>query len=321
MDAVTPAKHLLDRAASEANDVRVPLTRGRLGLVDLGKRLGRELSRDHVDAFASSLAYKGLLALFPFSILIVSLLGVFGAQGLLNDMLDRVSGALPTEASTLLRDQVFALTDPDKVGVFTFGAIVGAVVALWALSGAMRSVMESMNVMYGVEDRRGLIARYVRSIVLAVIVVALFAVALALVVGGPDAARAIAAATSLGDAFVLTGSIVQWPVLVALVMLGFALVYWAAPAVDQRFRFITPGTIVATVAWLAFSLAFSAYANHLGSFNATYGALAGVVVLLLYLHWSSFLLLVGAELNQVIEAASPDADATTRAERGATGTK
>jgi len=294
-------------AGQETNDVRVPMTAGRLGLVDFLKQTRKQVSNDHVGAFAGNLAYHGLLGLFPFLIFVVSMLGIVGADQILTDGLERIDSALPAEARTLIVDQIARLTDGDARGAFTVGAIVSALLALYGVSGAMRSTMEALNVMYGVEDRRGLVKRYVVSVVLSLATVMLFLGALTLVVAGPIIARAIAGGIEiLGDAFVLAWTIAQWPVLLLLVLLAFALIYWQAPDVDQEFRFITPGALAATLLWLVFSLAFAAYVNNFGSYNATYGTLAGLVVMLLYLYWSSFLLLLGAEMTQVIEEAHPE---------------
>lgn len=127
-----------------------------------------------------------------------------------------------------------------------------------------------------------------------------------LVVFGPEIAAAIAnRAPSLGSRFVDTWTVLQWPVLLCLVLLTLALVYRYAPDVEQGFRFITPGSVLATVAWLLFSLVFRVYAQHVGSYNKTYGTLAGLALLLLYLYWSASIALLGAEVNQVIEAHAP----------------
>jgi membrane protein len=130
--------------------------------------------------------------------------------------------------------------------------------------------------------------------------------ALILVVFGPAIGSALADHVGLGDAFRWTWNILQWPVLLVFVLSAFGLVYYFAPDVQQRFRFVTPGSITALVGWLAFSLLFSLYVNNFGSYNKTYGALAGLAVFLLYTYYSAFILLVGAEINQVIEQHAPE---------------
>lgn len=306
MDGAAKLKEAGQDAKRELNEVRFPMTRGRLGLFDLVRAVLQRAGRDHLGAFAGNLAYHGLLAIFPFLLFVVSILGVVGAGELLTNGLDRISYAIPAEAQTLIQDQIQRLTSDDARQVFTVSAVVSALVALWGVSGAMRSTMEAMNVMYGVDEARGFLRRYAMSIGLAILTALLFLTALTLVVAGTAIARWVASAAGpLDDAFVWTWTVAQWPVLLGLVLFAFAMVYYVAPNVDQKFRFVSPGSIITTALWLLFSLGFAAYVNNFGSYNATYGSIAGLIVLLLYLYYSSFLLLVGAEINQVVEEAHP----------------
>jgi membrane protein len=161
--------------------------------------------------------------------------------------------------------------------------------------------MEAMNVMYEVEEDRPFWKVYGLSIFMSLAVIVLLVGALVLVVFGESIGVTVADLIGLGSVFALIWSIVQWPV-VALVVL-FALIYYFAPAARQRFRWISPGSIVAFVFWLVFSLLFSLYASTFGgkSYNETYGSLAGVIILMLYVYYSALIMLIGAEINQVIE--------------------
>ena len=162
-----------------------------------------------------------------------------------------------------------------------------------------------MNVVYGVEEGRPLWKRYLNSILLSLAVVVLVLSALLLLFFGSEVSTAAAGAFGFGAFFKRMSDALQWPVLASLVLLAFALVYYFAPDVEQRFKWISPGAVVAFVFWLLFSLLFSLLVNSFGSFNATYGSLAGVAVFMLYLYYSSFIMLVGAEMNQIIEEHSP----------------
>lgn len=299
----TLKRHLraLERAG---NRVHIPMTRD-LGLSELLKRTASEIGDDHVAAFAASLAYRGLFAVFPFLVLIISVLGAIRATDVLGSMVDRVSPALPEDAVSLIERQIDKLTSGDS-DVFTVGAVLGALVALWGLSGAFRAIMEAMNVMYDVSEPRSLARKYAISVCMSVASVVLLLAALVLVVAGPAIAERIAAETSLGVVFVLTWKIVQWPVLCAFVLIAFASIYYVAPATKQEFRWISPGSIVAATLWLVFSLLFSLYVNNFGAYDATYGTIAGVIVLMLYMYYSSFILLAGAQINQVVERHAPD---------------
>jgi len=274
-------------------------------MVNLLKRLAKEIQEDHLAAFAGNLTYKGLFALFPFFVFLLSLLGLFGAPDLLRDLIDRASGVLPQGAVVFLEDQLLGIASTKAQGAFTVGAVVSLLLALWGVSGAFRSVMEAMNVMYEIEEDRPFWKQLLISIFLSLGVAALLLCALVLVVFGPEIGGAVADSVGLGSIFQITWTIAQWPVLIFLVVFAFALVYYYAPDVEQRFRWISPGSIVAVLMWLLFSLAFAVYVERSGSFNATYGSLAGIAILMLYIYYSAFIVLVGAQMNQVIEEHIP----------------
>ena len=289
------------RAEQQLDEARVPQTKQRLGYGQLARRTMREVGDDHVMAFAGNLTYHAMLAIFPFAIFVLSVLFLAGQEQLLTDAIANLvsSGALSSGAADVITQQVDRIAE-SQPGALGLGLVLSVLTALWAVSGAMRSVMEAMNVMYEVTETRGFVRRYVTSIVLSLLVAALFVVALGLVVAGP------AMAAQLGEAGRWAWLVLQWPVVLAIVLFGIALVYYVAPDVEQEWKWVTQGSVVATVLWLVFSLAFSAYVNNFGSYNETYGTLAGAIVLLLYAFYTSFIVLFGAELNQVIEDAAPD---------------
>ena len=300
-----PGKRLVNKAEETGNAVEVPMAQD-LGLVELLKRTFKEVSKDHLAAFAGNLTYKGLFALFPFFVFLLSLLGLFGAPELVRTMLDQVSAVLPEGATAFLEDQLLGIAQSKAQGAFTVGAIISIFLALWGVSGAFRSVMEAMNVMYEVEEARPIWKQYLISVLLSLGVAALLLFALGLVIFGPQLGGAIADLVGLGFVFQVVWNIVQWPVLLFFVLFAFALVYYFAPDVEQRFKWISPGSIIAVALWLVFSLLFSLYVSNFGSYNATYGSFAGIVILMLYIYYSAFIMLIGAELNQVIEEHIPE---------------
>jgi len=160
-----------------------------------------------------------------------------------------------------------------------------------------------MNVMYEVEEDRPFWKVYGLSIFMSLAVAVLLIGALVLVVFGESIGVTVADLVGLGSVFATIWSIVQWPVVALVVLFAFALIYYFAPAAKQRFRWISPGSVLAFVFWLLFSLLFSLYASTFGgsSYNETYGSLAGVIILMLYVYYSALIMLVGAEMNQVIE--------------------
>jgi membrane protein len=297
-----PGMQLIKKAESKGNEAEVPMA-ANLGLVDFLKLTYKEVSEDHVMAFAGNLTYKGLFAIFPFFTFLLSLLGIFNADNLVNTMVNKLSGVVPESATAFIKDQLLGITQSQAESAFTFGAIVSIALALWGVSGAFRSVMEAMNVMYEVEEDRPFWKVYGLSIFMSLAVVVLLLGSLVLVVFGEPIGVAVADLVGLGSVFATVWSIVQWPVVACIVLFAFALIYYFAPAAEQRFRWISPGSIIAFVFWLIFSLLFSLYASTFGgsSYNETYGSLAGVIVLMLYFYYSALIMLVGAEMNQVIE--------------------
>jgi membrane protein len=297
-----PGMQLIKKAESKGNEAGVPMAEN-LGLVDFFKLTYKEINEDHVMAFAGNLTYKALFAIFPFFTFLLSLLGIFGATDLVNKMVDKLSGLVPQSATTFIKDQLLGITQSQAESAFTFGAIISIALALWGVSGAFRSVMEAMNVMYEVEEDRPFWKVYGLSIFMSLAVVVLLLGSLVLVVFGESIGVGVADLIGLGSVFATVWSILQWPIVACVVLFAFALIYYFAPAAEQRFRWISPGSIIAFVFWLIFSLLFSLYASTFGgsSYNETYGSLAGVIVLMLYFYYSALIMLVGAEMNQVIE--------------------
>ena len=295
-----PGRQLIEKAEQKGNEAQVPMTE-QLGLVDFFKLTSKEVGEDHVMAFAGNLTYKALFAIFPFFTFLLSLLGLFNATELVNTMIQNLSGVLPESATGFIEGQLLSITRSQAESAFTIGAIISILLALWGVSGAFRSVMEAMNVMYEVEEDRPAWKKYGISIFISLAVIVLMLTALGIVVFGRTLGGGLADAVGLGSVFQTVWTIVQWPIVACIVLFTFAVVYYFAPAAKQKFRWISPGAVLAFVFWLVFSLLFSFYAGNFGSYNETYGSLAGVIILMLYIYYSAVIMLIGAEMNQVIE--------------------
>jgi membrane protein len=295
-----PGIQIVKRAERKGNEAEVPMTED-LGLVDFFKLTYKEIEEDHVMAFAGNLTYKAIFAIFPFFTFLLSLLGLFSAQDLVNTMIQNLSGVLPGTATTFIKDQLLSITRSQAQSALTFGAIISILLALWGVSGAFRSVMEAMNVMYEVDEDRPFWKKYGISIFISLSVILLMLTAFGLIVFGRSIGGGLASAIGLGSVFQMVWSILQWPIIACIVLFTFAVIYYFAPAAEQRFRWISPGAVLAFVFWLVFSLVFSYYAGNFSSYNETYGSLAGVIIFMLYIYYSALIMLVGAEMNQVIE--------------------
>ena len=261
----------------------------------------REFSDDQCTDLAAALTYYALLSLFPAFIALISLVGLAG-QGpstvtTLIDVAKQVgAGSAVASIEQPLRDLASA---PRAAG---FAFILGLLAALWSASGYVGAFGRAMNRMY--EIREGRPIWKLRPQMLLVTLVALVltaAVALALVLTGP-AAQAVGDAIGLGSTAVLVWNIAKWPVMLAVVALIVAILYYATPNVKQpRFRWISVGAFVAILVWIVVSALFGFYVSNFSSYNKTYGALAGVVVFLLWLWITNLALLFGAELDSELE--------------------
>ncbi len=273
-----PGMRILKKAKRKGNEVELPKTK-QLGLVQFFKLTFKEVREDHALAYAGNLTYKALSAIFPFFTFLLSLLGLFNATDLVRTTLDELSGVLPRSATVFVEQQIIPITETRADKAFTVVAIVSLLLALWGITGAFRSVMQAMNVMYEVEEDRPAWKKYGISIFISFAVIILMLTALAIVVFGQSIGGGLAVAVGLGSVFQTVWSIAQWPIVACLVLFAFALIYYFAPDVEQRWRWISPGSVLAFAFWFLFSLLFSLYLDTYGSYDKTYEALAGVIIL------------------------------------------
>ncbi len=263
------------------------------------RRSVREFKHDDITDRAAALTYFGVLAIFPGLLVLVSLLGLAGASTT-QSVLDNIRAVAPGGVNTFLRTVVEQVQG--RSGAASLGAIIGLLVALWSASGYIAAFMRASNAIYAVDEGRPIWRTVpVRLGVTVVIVVMLVASALIVVLTGP-VARQVGNALGIGDAAVTAWDIAKWPVLLLIVSLMFSLLYWATPNVKQSgFRWITPGGVLAVVIWLVASGLFAVYVSFSGSYNKTYGALATVIVFLVWLWITNIAILLGAEFNAETE--------------------
>lgn len=263
------------------------------------KKTVREFAKDHCLDLAAALTYYAVLALFPALLALVSLLSIFGqSQQGTDALMDIVSDVAPNAADTL-RDTVTQLTASQAGGITL---IVGLVAALWSASGYIGAFGRSLNRVYEIDEGRPFYKlRPVMLLITVVAVVLTALVAMSLVVSGPIA-RAVGSAIGLGDTAVTIWNIAKWPVILAVVILVVAILYYATPNIKQpKFRWITVGAAVAVLVWIVASVGLGIYVANFSHYNKTYGALGGVIVFLLWLWLTNLALLFGAELDAEIE--------------------
>jgi membrane protein len=274
----------------------VPISYG-----ELFKRTFKEMQEDDALGLAAQLAYYFFLALFPTLLFLIALAGFLPAEDLVGRVVSMLQGVAPQQVISIIRDQLTKIAEGDQAGLLSFGVVA----ALWSSSAAMVAIISALNRAYDVEEARPWWKQRLMAIVLTIGVSVFLLAATTLVVAGPELADFVTSRLGMSAAVEWTWKILQWPLVFLLVTTAIGFIYYFAPDVDQDWVWITPGSLLATVLWLIGSLGFRAYVVNFGSYNETYGAIGGVIVLMLWLYLSGLVIIIGAEMNSEIEHASP----------------
>ena len=279
--------------------------------IELIKRTIREVIDDDCVSIAAQLAYYFALALFP-ALLFVVALASYLPYDVVHDVVAALDPIAPPEVLEIIRKQLESIVAGEAPSVLTVG-ILGA---LWSSSGAMTSIVSALNKAYDIPETRPWWKVRLVAIGLTIALVVFVLLSFTLIVAGPNAGRWLTGWLGLSDVFDTVWRMVRWPLVFTLATSGIALVFYYAPDADQDWIWITPGSILTTVLWVLFSMAFRIYVTRVGDYTATYGALAGAAILLLWLYFSGLALLIGGELNSEIEhAANPELKTQTTGRR------
>ena len=259
------------------------------------KRAFTQFMRDDCTGLAQQIAYSSLLAFFPAVAFLVGALGLFNLFDDLQRLLDPI-------APSGVIDFISSLRRDSGGGTSAVAFAIGLVAAVWVASGAMGSVIKAVNRAYEVQETRPFWRLRVIAILLVITTgITTGGVFLLIVVGG-ELGNAIATKAHLGGAFDWTWGILRWPVAFCAILLFFALVYYLAPNKNQlSWKWLTPGAVLGALLWLVLSGLFALYVTFAGNYTKTYGVIASGVILLLWLNYSAFALLFGAELNAALE--------------------
>jgi len=284
--------------ASRASDADSPTKRPRPAWGGVLKRTVREFSEDNLTDWAAALTYYGILSIFPALIALVSILGLIGGSAT-KPLLNNLGGFAPGPAHKILENALHGLTQSRGGAGILF--VVGLAGAVWAASGYIGAFIRASNTIWDVEEGRPIWKTLPLRLVITIAMLILLAVtAVAVVVTGPLADKA-GKLIGVGGAAVTAWDIAKWPILIVIVAFMFSILYYASPNVRQPgFRWITPGGVLAVVAWLIASAAFGVYVANFGSYNKTYGSLGAVVIFLVWLWLTNVAILLGAELNAEI---------------------
>jgi membrane protein len=265
------------------------------GWKDIAKRTGKEVKADQVPLLAAGVAFYVLLALFPAIIAGVSIYGLVADPQTVRDQINRLAETLSPETATLIGQQVQQVTS-SAGGALGLATVIGILTALWSASSGMKALITGVNLAYDETEGRKFVKLRGLSILMTLGAMVLLGVALALIVGFP------AVPDSWPTVLQWTAAVLRFVLLAVLLMAGLAALYRYAPDRDKpKWSWSSPGSVVATLLWVLASVGFSIYVNAFGNYNKTYGALAGVIILMFWLYLTAFVVLVGAELNAEME--------------------
>jgi len=268
---------------------------------EIFKRSAKEFVSDNAFDLGAQQAYYFFFALFPALLTLISIASFFTLSNLIGQVITALGQFVPQDVLTIVADQIKKISDSQQGGLLTIGFLL----TLWSSSGALVSIITTLNAAYDITEGRPWWKVRLTAICLTIGVAIFILVSLLLVLVGPTLAEHLAMRLRLGAAFKWAWWILQWPVVLALVATGIGLIYYYAPDAEQEWTWITPGSVVATMLWLLVSLVFKVYISYFGNYNETYGTIGAVIVLLTWLYLSGLAIIFGAEMNSEIEHASP----------------
>ncbi|MGE0645011.1 MAG: YihY/virulence factor BrkB family protein [Nitrospira sp.] len=274
--------------------------RGGLSWTELGRRLWKEIEDDEVLGRGAQLAYYFLLAVFPMLLFLTALLGLFPVNTSTSALLQYAEEILPADALGILQRYLDNVVQGSGTEILSLG-ILGA---LWVSSSGITAMIDALNVAYNATETRPFWKVRLTGIVLTIGLAGFVILSAVLVVYGDKLAEWASNLFGFGTFFVMTWKLLQWPLAFIFMVLAIGIIYYVCPNVEQHWRWVTPGAVVAVILWLCLSLAFKLYVTNFGNYNVAYGSIGGVIVLMLWLYLSGTVILLGGEINAEIEAAA-----------------
>lgn len=268
-----------------------------------GKHLWMKLNSDDVLNRAAILSFYFLLALFPLLLFLTALLGSFADAGtaLRSNLLTYLRAIVPVSASDLINTTVDEISKDSSGGKLSFGLLT----SLWFASSGMGAIIEGLNVAYDVRETRAWWKRTLLAILLTIALAVLIITALALMFYGSGIAERIANRYGFGAAFTAAWTVLQWPVVVVFAFFAFALIYYFAPDLhDRQLRWLAPGAMIGVCLWLLVSFLFGSYLNVYNTYSVVYGSLGALIILMLWFYLTGVTILIGGEINAIIEQAA-----------------
>jgi membrane protein len=269
------------------------------------KKAAKRVSDNDAAGRAAQLSYYFVFALFPFLFFLVTLAAYLPTQGALDALMARLDPIMPDEALDIIQNQLTSLTTQQRPHFLT----VSIALSLWSASRGVDALRAALNLSYDVKESRPWWRVQAMALLVTIASSALMLLAVAALALGTGVGQWIAVRLHVDQFWPLLWSWLRWPVTAIGIMLVLALLYYFLPDVKQQWRFITPGSVVGTLLWLLLTWGFSIYVEHFGSYDKTYGAIGGVIVLMTWFYISGFVFLLGGEMNALIEQHSPEGKA------------
>jgi len=272
------------------------------GWKDILFRVKDEIASDHVSLVAAGVAFYALLAIFPAVTALMALAGLVMEPVQVTEQLDALTDLIPEEAATIILDQAVAVTGSEETGL-GWAFLIGLGLALYSASKGVGSLMEGLNVAYDEDETRGFISKLVWTLGLTIMLVGVLLLGMTATLAVPAIVNFFALPGWL-ESLMSYGS---WVLLAVLTVMALAVLYRYGPARNNaEWKWLTPGAVLACILWIVASVGFSIYVSNFGSYNESFGSMAGAIILLMWLWISAFIVLLGAELNSEMEAQTRD---------------
>jgi membrane protein len=286
------------KRARETEEFQEIVHLGGLSITELIKRVAKGVYNDNAIGQAAQLAYYFLFALFPFLLFLITLLGFLPLA--MDEIMSLLANVMPADVISLVQENVSTLVIQQRGGLLSFGILI----ALWTSSSAVVAIMDNLNHAYGVQEGRPIWKVWGIALLLVLALSGLLMVSVVLLIFGPQIGGLLAYYIGLGTEFQVIWNIARWPIIIVFLIVAMANIYYFAPDVEQKWKWITPGSIFAILAWIGVSLGFSVYVSQFGSYNKIYGSIGTFIVLLTWMYLMGFVILVGGEINAAIEHAA-----------------
>lgn len=283
---------------ARGRDAETPTEISPLGWKDIVFRVKDQMALDHVGLIAAGVAFYALLAIFPAITALMALAGLVLEPAEVTAQLETVTKLIPEEAAQIILDQAVAVTGSEQAGL-GFAFVIALLLAIYSTSKGMGSLIEGLNVAYDERETRGFIKKTLVTLMLTVFLIVGLLLGLLAALAVPAALNFFTLPNWLETIIALS----RWLILAAMSVFGLAVLFRYGPARDDaEWKWLTPGAVAACSIWIVASVGFSAYVSNFGSYNESFGSMAGVIILLMWLWISAFIVLLGAELNAEMEA-------------------